>query len=191
MMKWAILRGDKKLAQKMKNTFDWTRRYSSSWGWVPDDLGADGFCETCSLVDALQMAGLIAQHVDPSYYEIIERYARNQLIENQITTPELILPKEDSSQKHAVTQSLYGSWTSHGRPNSLDGGFDGIIEGCCLGSGIRGCCLVWESIIQKQTDEVLVNFALSRNSPWLEVVSYQPYQGRLDINIHDASRVSV
>ena len=191
MMRWAIWRGDHQLIQKMKNTCDWTLQHSSSWGWVPDGLGSAGSCETCSLTDALHLAALVARHLNPAYYEIVERYARNQLLENQILKPEPFFSPEDSPQKQAVAQALRGSWAAYARPNSLDGHEQKNFEGCCLGSGIRGGCLVWEHILEKRADEIRVNLALSRNSPWLEVIGYQPYRGRLDLIIHDAAKVSV
>lgn len=190
IMRWALRRNDQQTIEQMKNAFDWTMKYSSSWGWVPDGLGPENAsCESCSITDALHLALLIARHLDTSYYAIVERYARNQLLENQFRHPEKMLPSAPFPNKDKVTSALLGSWASWSKPNSLDNSTS--VEGCCLGSGIRACFLVWDDSITKQEDMVRVNMALSRNSPWMEVISYQPYQGRLDLIIHDAPTLQV
>ena len=190
IMRWAINRNDKKVMDQMKNAFDWTMKYSSSWGWVPDGLGPEhASCESCSITDALHLGLLIARHVDSSYYGILERFSRNQLLENQIRSPEVFLPKTSFPDQNKIKNALYGSWASYSLPNSLDNSTD--VEGCCLGSGILGCFLVWDNIVIKKDDEVMVNMALSRNSPWLEVIGYQPYEGKTELLIHDAPKVNV
>lgn len=187
ILRWAIFKGDSRVVERMKNTFDWTRKNSSSWGWVPDGLGykEQPSSETCSITDAIHLGLLIARHIDPGYYDIVERYARNQLMENQFLRPELAMPKGDHPQREAVTKALYGSWASWSMPNSLDNGLEAV-EGCCLGSGIRACYLVWEHAVTKKAGKVMVNMAFSRNSPWVEVISYEPYEGRMDLCVHEA-----
>lgn len=190
IMRWALRRKDREIIEQMKNAFDWTMKYSSSWGWVPDGLGPENAsCESCSITDAIHLALLIARHLDPSYYAIVERYARNQLLENQFRHPERMLPSAPFPDKEKVTSALLGSWASWSKPNSLDNSTS--VEGCCLGSGIRACFLVWDDIVTQQKDIVRVNMALSRNSPWVEVIGYQPYRGQLDLIIHNAPTLQV
>ena len=175
--RYAFFKKDPKLIDMMKGTFEWTLKHCSSWGWVPDGLGEpNGSCESCSITDMLHFILLMAKNINPAYYEIAECYARNQLIENQF--------------KNTDIKILNGNWASWSKPNCLDNGLN-MIEGCCLGSGIRGCFLVWDSIIQKENDTVYINMAFSRNSPWVEIVSYQPYEGRIDMIVHDAEKIMV
>lgn len=190
IMRWAINRNDKKVTDQMKNAFDWTMKHSSSWGWVPDGLGPDhASCESCSITDALHLGLLIARHLDSSYYGILERFSLNQLLENQIRSPEFLLPGTPFPDRNRIKNALYGSWASYSLPNSLDNSTD--VEGCCLGSGILGCFLVWDNIVIKKDDRVMVNMALSRNSPWVEVIGYQPYEGKIELLIHDAPKLCV
>lgn len=190
IMRWAINRNDHKVIDQMKNAFDWTMKYSSSWGWVPDGLGPNhASCESCSITDALHLGLLIARHVDASYYGILERFSRNQLLENQIRSPNFFLPKTPFPNQDKIKSALYGSWASYSLPNSLDNSTD--VEGCCLGSGILGCFLIWDNIVIKKDDTVIVNMALSRNSQWLEVIGYQPYEGKIELLIYDAPTVNI
>jgi hypothetical protein len=74
----------------------------------------------------------------------------------------------------------------------LDIGFS-TVEGCCLGAGIRACFLALDNAIPKKDekdDTVYVNMAFSRNSTWLEVISYHPYEGRIDIFVHDDENIA-
>jgi hypothetical protein len=121
----------------------------------------------------------------PSYYGIVERFARNQLLENQFIKTESVVPQCGSLLGKRVARVVHGSWASYSKPNSLDNCLKGT-EGCCVGAGIRGCFLVWEHAITKDAGKVMVNMAFSRNSPWVEVISHRPYAGRLDITVHDA-----
>jgi hypothetical protein len=190
IMRWAIRRNDQEIIDQMKNTFDWTLKYSSSWGWVPDGLGPDhASCETCSITDAIHLGLLIARHIDHSYFGIIERFARNQLLENQFRHPEKMLPKTSFPNKNKIEHALNGSWASWSFPGSLDNSLS--VEGCCLGSGIRGCFLVWDNIVTNDGSTVWVNMAFSRDSPWLELISHQPYKGKLELKIHNAKTVCV
>jgi hypothetical protein len=190
IMRWAIRHNYTVIIEQMKNTFDWTLKYSSTWGWVPDGLGPDhASCETCAISDVVHLGLLIARHLDSSYYGVLERFSRNQLLANQISLPENFLPKTSFPNEDKIRDALYGSWASYSLPNSLDNSNE--VEGCCLGSGILACYLIWDNIVTKKDEKVTVNMALSRNSEWLEVIGYQPYEGKIELLIHDAPLVYV
>ena len=192
--RWAVLKKDERLLDMMHSAFEWTVKHCSSWGWVPDGLGEpNGSCETCSITDALHLALLMAKHINPAYYEIAERYARNQLLENQFTNLNYIdnvMEQSSNPQHEKAKAALYGSWASYSKPNSLDISFS-TVEGCCLGAGIRACFLAWNGAIEKKDDAIYVNMAFSRNSPWAELISYQPYEGKADIIVRDAENLMV
>lgn len=178
----ALHTGDSSTAGLMKRTLDWTLAHCSSWGWVPDGLGGpDPSCETCSIADALHFVLLAARHIDPAYYGVAERFSRNQLLENQYREPGRALPA-DCANRDAIAGALRGSWASWSMPNSLDNGLESV-EGCCLGAGIRACCLVWGSAIERTADAVKINMPFSRSSPWADAVSYLPFEGRVDVEM--------
>jgi hypothetical protein len=192
LFRWAVRVGNTAVVQQMRNAFDWTVMNSSSWGWVPDGLGGrNAMCETCCITDAIHLGTLVARHIDPSYYGIVERYVRNQFMENQVTKTHLLLPKERTPEIDAIETALRGSWMSWARPNSFDDCLDVQTEGCCLGSGIRGMYLAWGNSIAKHGDKISVNMSFSRNSEWVEVIGYQPYEGRVDVIVHNAPKVEI
>lgn len=191
ILRRAICTGDTDRIKFMMKVLDWTLAHSSSWGWVPDGLGSpDPSGETCSLVDALHFLLLAANNVDSSYFDVVERFARNQLMENQFCQSYRMMPPGDFPNRYQIEKALNGSWASWSLPNSLDNGLHHI-EGCCLGAGIRGCFLIWDSIITCEDDVVRVNMGVSRNSPWAEVISYMPYTGRIDVLMHQSLPLSI
>ena len=60
---------------------------------------------------------------------------------------------------------------------------------CCTANGTRTLYHVWDSIVAKEADEVQVNLLLNRASPWLDVDSYLPAQGKVVLHIKDAPTV--
>jgi hypothetical protein len=50
-------------------------------------------------------------------------------------------------------------------------------------------CLALDAAIEKRGEWVQVNMPFNRNSEWCEVVSYEPYAGRMDIVMHDDSKL--
>lgn len=191
IMRRALRTNDRATVQRMKFAFDWTLQYSSSWGWVPDGLGPEGAsCESCCITDAIHLGLLIARHLDSGYYAIVERFARNQLMENQFVAADRMLPAAEFAGRDRIAAALHGSWASWSAPSSLDN-CTASVEGCCLGAGVRACFLVWDDIVTKTGGVVRVNMNYSRNSDWLEVIGFQPYEGKLALVIHDAPDVQV
>ncbi len=143
-------------------------------------------------VDALHLAILLGRHVDPRYFDFVERCARNQLLENQLLRPEWALPKGGFPEAVRIRKAFHGSWSSWAAPNSQDPCIHhGYVEGCCLGAGIRGCYLVWNSAIERCDGVVRVHLSFSRNCPWVEVVSHRPYRGRVDVLAHEATDLAI
>jgi len=191
-LRYGINVGDQHVIEKVRKMFDWTLAHCSSFGWVPDGLGHKTTSETCSIVDALHIAILLGRHVDSKYFDFVERCTRNQFLENQLLQPELVIKKIDSPLAKRTAKAFYGSWASWAGVNSHEHCVThGFVEGCCLGSGIRGCYLVWDSAIEKRDGEVRVHLSFSRNSPWVEVVSYRPYQGRVDVLAHETTPLAI
>ena len=57
----------------------------------------------------------------------------------------------------------------------------GDVEGCCINGGMRGLFLAYQNAITESRGEVRVNLLLSAGNRSLEVVSFLPYEGRLDL----------
>ena len=62
---------------------------------------------------------------------------------------------------------------------------------CWTGNAARGLYYAWESILQCRGEEVQINLLLNRASPWLDIDSYLPYEGKVVIRNKKARRVAV
>ena len=62
---------------------------------------------------------------------------------------------------------------------------------CCPGTCTTALFQVWDSIVRFQDGAAQVNLLLNRVSPWLDVDSYLPYEGKVVIRNKSARRLSV
>ena len=54
---------------------------------------------------------------------------------------------------------------------------------CCTGNGVRALYYLWDNILDYEDGCLRVNMLLNRASPWADVHSHIPYQGRVDLRI--------
>jgi len=62
---------------------------------------------------------------------------------------------------------------------------------CCIAYGCNGLYWVWDQILRYQEGKLKVNLLLNRVSPWADVDSYIPYQGRVEVKIKKPVELSV
>ena len=62
---------------------------------------------------------------------------------------------------------------------------------CCLGNGGKGLYYAWKSILDHNDKAARINLLLNRASPWLDIDSYLPYEGKVVIRNKTAEKISV
>jgi DUF1680 family protein len=158
-------------------------------------------CETCGMVCALEIAILLARSGYPDYWNIVERIARNHLIESQLTDISWVhssgfkgkdRPETDYAQAAERMKGGFGGWTD---PTDWVGvrvrtEESPQIMNCCV-TGTHALYWSWHHIITKDEKGLWVNLALNRDTKWLRVSSYQPYEGRIDVLVHQAETVHI
>ena len=60
-----------------------------------------------------------------------------------------------------------------------------------MGNGGRAIYYIWENILHYKDGKLRVNLLLNRASPWADVDSFIPYEGRVDVKIKQVSELSV
>jgi hypothetical protein len=81
-----------------------------------------------------------------------------------------------------VAERHVGSFASLPAPNGLCDGFGwpGMrIMHCCSGNAVRSIYYLWNHILGFEQGTVRVNLLLNRASPWMDLASYVPYEGRV------------
>ena len=62
---------------------------------------------------------------------------------------------------------------------------------CCVGNGAKGLYYAWKSILDYKDGVGKINLLLNRASPWLDIDSYLPYEGKVAIKNKTAEKISV
>src|SRR6185295_14186081 len=62
---------------------------------------------------------------------------------------------------------------------------------CCCGNATHALFYAWDAIVQCHHGNAQINLLLNRASPWLDVDSYLPYEGKVIIHNKSARRLLV
>ena len=183
-------------------------------GYYPETLhgserwGKQDKCETCEVADMLMLGIKLSRLGIGDYWEDVDRCLRNQFVENQITRTDWVerFPPRGTGPLEAGWYDAYdhhlqiwsdetdavertvGSWAGWALAN--DALHPSLMQ-CCAGNAGRSMYYAWDSIVTRDRDRVSVNLHLNRASPWLDVESHLPYEGKVTLKIKDTHQVSV
>jgi hypothetical protein len=156
--------------------FEWVKQnYTTPYGWVADSVGSET-CETCTISSAIRLALELIKEGYTDYWDDVERFVRNQVIQNQFRDVNRL-----GIEDEATVRGLTGSFESYAAPNTLIASRDAGIEGCCINGGIRALFLAYANAIQESDESIQINLLVSNATPGVRVVSYLPFEGRLDL----------
>jgi hypothetical protein len=171
---------------RSRRLLEWVKaNYTSPFGWVADSVGSQT-CETDTITSFIRLALEMVKAGHHEYWNDIERFVRNQLVENQFVDVSNLGIRDP-----LTARGLRGAFESYANPNSLLAVKDAVVEGCCINGGIRGLFLAYDNALQFRRDEVRINLLLSAGGHGLEVVSHLPFEGRVDIHAADARTIFV
>jgi hypothetical protein len=174
------------VCERAHRVFEWVKAtHTSPFGWVADSVGAKT-CETDTITSAIRLALELIKEGHAEYWNDIERFLRNQLIENQFVDMDRL--KLDDPK---LIRGLRGAFESWADPNTLLAVKNADIEGCCINGGIRGLFLASQNAIQETAEETRVNLLISAVTSDLEVASYLPFEGRLDLYPSSSKQIRV
>jgi hypothetical protein len=204
---YALMAGDTDMAKFVRNGYEWLRPLGSPLvGFFPeyiDDWPDDRpyvDCETCSTADMILIAMNLTEANQGDYWDDVDRYMRNQFAEMQLLDGAWIdrmtasLPPrtpEAGEDADRVSERVVGSFASWATAN------DWYIEGqpgttfCCIGNGGRVIYYVWEKMIGLRSGTLSIHLLFNRASPWADVDSCLPYEGRADITMKTGCELEV
>ncbi len=206
-----IMTHDSELIARGRKVFDYARSISTEFGFVPelaqrdDDLIA---CETCSIMDYLDTALLLARYVDGCYWDVVDKVARNHLIESQFHHQHWLTdgdhqPDEDGIIRSHLQQRLAGGfagwsaphallayeetfWPEWVKTSSMRPRYLGKVragQNCCSGGGIRALYQVWSNVAYFDGSTLNVNLLMDRNFPGATITSHIPHSGQATIAV--------
>jgi hypothetical protein len=168
------------------------------------------FGEACTTGDMTYLALKLSDTGIGDYWDDADQYIRNHLAELQIT--------DAAKLRRAVEQMPHrrGRWDSATGPfDPLNESADHVVERnvgvffsdathpalipdhsfmatiCCTGNCTPALYAAWDSIVRYKNGAAQVNLLLNRASPWLDVDSYLPYEGKVVIHNKTAKQISV
>lgn len=202
-LEYALVVDDTELMRFVQKSYEWARSAesdsSSLIGYFPENVNSPCeiiSCETCEVADMIALALKLSAGGVDDYYADAERWARNHFAEMQLTRTDWIrrfsqsLPKTDAGLDSAavtadrVPERNLGAFAGWSWPNEWWNvrAPAGIMH-CCTGNGVRALYYLWDNILDYEDGCLRVNMLLNRASPWADVHSHIPYQGRVDLRI--------
>ncbi len=164
---------DRSLMDFVKSGYEWTREFGiAEIGWVPEWTN-NNFCEGCQIADVVALAIHLSDLGVGDYWEDVDRTVRNQLIE---------------SQQVCDLPDVNGKWAAAATPTMM---LDRDGSSCCTPNCAQAVYYAWESIIRFNAGRATVNLLLNRASPWMDVHSYLPYEGKVVLKNKQAEHVAV
>lgn len=184
--------GDHTMLDWAHRVYSYVREQTPDFGFIVDGLGLDGFfsgsCETCALTDLIHLAILLTESGVGDYWDDIERYARNQLMENQYRDASM-LRSAFPGISDRVLAMLHGGFECAAHPNTLLTWIGA--EGCCIGGGLRALYLVWRAAVSETEDETRVNMGFSRTTAAAEIIGNEPWAGYIQVKLRQPRRVMI
>jgi hypothetical protein len=190
-LRLGILTGRRPYVDMAERIYGHAKEWGTSFGWFPEDLSVPG-SETCCIKEMIELAIGLAMHVDPRYWDDVERFGRNHLLESQLLRTDWIdhyhspkpytLPVEDPSRisRERVMERWRGGFAGWSGVN------DWVFPGkggmaCCNASGARALYDLWHYGVSRRDGEVSINLLLSRASADVILKSHLPYAGCVEI----------
>ncbi len=212
ILEYAIVTNDKELLEFVKKGYEYGKVLGEPLiGFFPEAVpGSDWSirrqimtCETCEVADMIGLSLKLTRAGVGNYWEDVDRWVRNQFVENQLTSVDWVnkapeeafknLPKSIEKKPVEAWESteieravgVFAGWAS---PNDWG---PAAMHYCCTGNAGRTLYWIWDSILTKEDGKIQVNLLLNRASPWLDVDSHLPYEGKIELKIKDAEKVAV
>ena len=141
--------------------------------------------EGCAIADMTLLAILLSDGGMGDYWDDVDQYVRNQLIEHQVLRRDLLEEVVASGPEHKLNRLTE---TDDRVIDRQLGAFISIADPtlsyawwtmCCLGNCSVALYKAWESIIRYKDGVAQVNLLLNRASSPLDLDSYLPYDGKV------------
>ncbi len=171
-----------------KGIYDYIRSLSSDFGWVPEYAQwhpmEEEHCETCCIKDMIECANELILAGYDEYWDDLNCFARNQLVENQIKNSDYVvvdntLPDGEGITYRDIDKRMIGGFTGGSLPNAISLTRFRSIAGCCVGMAPVALGIVWSRSITSDGSAVTVNIPLDKETEQIKLTSDYPNEGRM------------
>ena len=217
MQEYAETAGDQEVMEFALRGFEWARNLGANIRRVSYDIvrtpGGEliGYfpewtdspvweqAEICEVSDMVALALRLSEAGVGDYWDDADRWIRNMLVEGQLLSIDWIHRLQEAGEPspvgpyesaERVPERSLGGFASHTSANDWAGEAP-VIAQCCTANGAKALYWAWERILRHRDGRLRVNLLLNRASPWADVVSSVPYQGRVDVQVKQPLDLSV
>ena len=197
IVKLGRLTGNDEYIKKGKGIYDFVRSLSSSFGWVPEyarwHAPEEEHCETCCIRDMIVCARELIDCGFDEYWDDINKFARNMLVENQVRYTGYVVcdntkPDADGITYRDIDKRMKGGFTGGSEPNSISLTRFRSIAGCCVGTAPVALKTVWDSAITAENGAFIVNVPFNKETEELSMRSFIPNEGRVTLTAKKGCR---
>lgn len=211
LLEYGIVVNDYRVKEFVRDGYEWARHH------LCVRLGLTSSLEGCVTGDLLALGIQLSDAGMGDFWDDVDHVVRNSLCEAQASDPDLLRKIGDVSPerpKDSAWGAVIDSRFSHGilkKPlpgqectdNVIErsiGGFCHLLGAryqapflmhCCTANGNQGFYYAWEAIVRHCDGVATINLLLSRFSPWLNIESYMPYEGKVVIKNKTVRRINV
>ena len=190
----AVATDDEWLKQFVREGYDHARRNGVlRMGWFPAFATPKKYnrpakwghiMEPCCVADMVVLAVRLTDAGLGDYWDDVDSIIRNYLITQQMDRSDLMLRVSDAgagSEGEKLMKRFVGGFC-HGEPTTIWSENPYGMSGCCTVNGAQSLYYAWHGITRFNRGVATVNLFLNRASPWMDIDSYLPYQGRIALH---------
>ena len=177
ILEYAMVTKERELLELVRRSYEYGKAISEPLvGFFPTFVaGSDksiashiDVCETCEIADMIGLGLKLTQAGRGDYWEDVDRWVRNQLVENQLTSidwVDSVQPEDFKYLPAGFEEKPVEAWQSTDIERAI-GAFAGYslpndwgpasVHMCCTGNASRTLYWIWDSILTHQNGKVRV-----------------------------------
>ncbi len=181
ILDYAVATGDTRLMAFVRDGYEWSRQINLARIGYFDSQG-------CGTGRIIGLAVKLSYYGIGDYWEDVDCYIRNHGIEMQIVPEDMDYIRGlagtnlNATAETLLTKNIGGF---AGRPSK------DCTWLCCSPHGYLGIFYAWDGILRYDKGIARVNLLLNRASPWMDIDSYLPYEGKVVIKNKQAKEAFV
>ena len=154
-------------------------------GWFPSwflpvkyqrDESTGRVAEGCAVGEMAELGVRLTDAGLGDYWDQVDSIVRNQLVEQQYVSLDTMKSYAGSGPAAKYVEDYlggFGEGSPAGKPPEM--------YGCCSANTPMGMYYAWHGITRFDDGIATVNLFLNRGSSWMDVVSYLPYEGKVEL----------
>lgn len=199
ILEYAWAAGDDRAAEFVRRAYEYTLSQGiPRMGWINCYPAGMNHVEGCALGDLVALGVRLSDYGLGDYWDDVDAVARNQLIEQQLTRADLlqrvsenstaqccenVYPGQLAFPEDIFTRTL-GVYGGTALPTSIPTPW---VMHCCTSNATQGLYYAWEGALRETGTAAEVNLLLNRSGALLDVHSFLPYEGRVQL-VNKAAR---